>query len=88
MEVGEFQYRYRPNITTSSSVARKLSSASIGYSSKEPLPSSAKKGTKKRQLQAADDKKPTKKEKIMDLNSSDSDKSILETKSSSTPKKK
>jgi hypothetical protein len=63
VEVGEFQCQYHPNITTSSSVARKSSSAGIGYSSKEPSPSSAKKGTYKRQLHAADDKKPKKKER-------------------------
>ncbi len=87
-EVGAFQYQYCPNIKPSSSVARISSSASIGYSSKESSPSSAKKDTKKHQLQAADDKKGTKKEKIMDLNSSDSDNIILDTKTSSTPKKK
>ncbi len=32
VEVGEFQYQYHPNITTSSSVARKYGSAGIGYS--------------------------------------------------------
>jgi hypothetical protein len=88
VEVGAFQYQYCPNITTSSSIAKKWTSASIGYSSKEMSPSSAKKGTKKCQLQAADDKKPTKKERKLDLNSSDSDNSILDTTPSSTPKKK
>jgi hypothetical protein len=88
VEVGAFQYQYHPNITTSSSVANKSSNTSIGYSSKESSPSSAKKGTKKCQLQAADDKKPTKKERKLDLNSSDSDNSILDTTPSNTPKKK
>ena len=87
VEVGAFQYQYHPNIKPLSSVARKSSCASIGYSSKESSPSSAKKGTKKRQLQAADDKKPTKKERKLDLNSSDSDNSILDTKPSSTETK-
>jgi hypothetical protein len=48
---------------------------------------SANKGTYKCQLHAADDKKPTKKDKIMDLNSSDSDNSILDRKLRSAPKK-
>ncbi len=88
VEVGAFQYQYRPNKKPSSSFAKKSSHASIGYSSKESSPSSAKKVAKKHQLQAVDDKKATKKQKAMDLNCSDSDKSILETKLSSTPKKK